>query len=539
MKADCISFEESGYFSKIILDYLANSSDLQDFYSLYPSLDNFKHAIEHKNFSHENRTILGHSLKEQYKKDGLKLRQDGKVLANLNKLEIENTYTITTGHQLCLFTGPLYFIYKIVSTIKLCENLSSHYPDFNFVPVYWMATEDHDFDEANHFNVADRTFKWQTEQKGAVGRMELSEMESTTFEFEKWLTNYSTHAEELKRLFQQAYAKHKTLAAATRYLVHELFSDYGVVIVDGDDQKLKSLFAPIVKKELQEEFSAKAVEMQSQSLSSKYKIQVNPREINLFYLTDNSRERIVKENGVFVVNGTSISFTEEEILRELENHPERFSPNVLLRPVYQETILPNLAYIGGGGELAYWFQLKTTFEQAEIPMPMLVLRNSVVWLNEKQTKVFHKLGITNQQLFLAEGVLMKEWVKGNSALELELSDQKQTQNTFYQELENMATAIDPSLEKHVKALGAKQLKTIEKLSEKLIRAERRKATTAQQRISFLKDTLFQNNGLQERRLNFSEIYLSQGKGMIDDLLNSFTTQTKDFLILKSELSKES
>ena len=534
MEAEYISLKDSGYFSKIILDYLAEISDLKEFYSLSPSVENFKDAIEKKQFPEANRRVLVQSLKEQYKSDGIKLDKDKIVLSNLNELEEANTFTVTTGHQLCLFTGPLYFIYKIVSTIKLCDTLKLKYPGFNFVPVYWMATEDHDFEEVNHFYAGNRKFEWQTEQKGAVGRMKLSELESTTLEFEKSLTDYSSNSEDLNRLFRSAYSKHSTLAAATRFLVHELFRDYGVVIVDGDDQELKGLFAPIVKKELLEEFSAKEVAAQSEELSKKYKIQVNPREINFFYLTDNSRERIVKENDYYVVNDTSISFSEQEILLELEKHPERFSPNVLLRPVYQETILPNLAYIGGGGELAYWFQLKTTFEEAGIPMPMLVLRNSVTWLNEKQTKVFRKLGISNKQLFLKAGVLMKEWVKENSTLDLELNEQKREQQIFYKDLVAMATKSDASLEKHVQALAAKQLKSIEQLSEKLIRAERRKSGKAQDRVHYLKETLFLNDGLQERRLNFSEIYLKEGKKMIPKLLGAFETPTKDFLIIKSE-----
>jgi len=537
MEADCVTLKDSGYFSKIILDYLAESSNLKEFYSLYPSIDNFKDAIESKQFPDEHRKILVQSLKGQYKKDGVKVDQEGGVSSHLIQLEAPNTFTVTTGHQLCLFTGPLYFIYKIVSTLKLCDTLKLKYPDYNFVPIYWMATEDHDFEEVNHFNVGDRTFKWQTEQKGAVGRMSLSEMEPTSTEFNTWLTDYSSHAEELKRLFQKAYTKHKTLAAATRFLVHELFRDYGVVIVDGDDQALKRLFIPTIKKELLEEFSAKEVGAQSEKLAKKYKIQVNPREINLFYLTDNSRERLIKENDSYRVNDTSISFSEQEILVELEKYPERFSPNVLLRPVYQESILPNLAYIGGGGELAYWFQLKTTFEEAKIPMPLLLLRNSVVWLNEKQTKVFRKLRISNKQLFLKDGVLIKEWVKQNSAIDLELTVQKQKQQTFFKELVDTAKDTDTSLEKYVEALAAKHLKSIDQLSEKLIRAERRKAGKAMERVNYLKDTLFWNNGLQERRLNFSEIYLTQGKEMIPQLLHAFETPTNDFLILKSAKKK--
>ena len=532
MEADCIPLDETGYFSKIIVDYLSESIDLKEFYELYPTQENFKRAIDKKVLSESNRAVLADRLIHQYKNDEVKLDQAGEVLSNINLLRQNDSYTITTGHQLCLFTGPLYFIYKIVSTVKLCDNLKQANPNFNFIPVYWMATEDHDFAEVNHFNVEDKRFDWQTKQKGAVGRMELSEMEAVLAEFDQWLTDYSTNAEELSKLFSTAYKSHKSLAAATRYLVNELFGMHGVVILDGDDQQLKKLFSPILRKELLDEFSAKEVDIQNKKLAEQYKIQVNPREMNLFYLTDNIRERIVKENGSYYVNGTSLSFSEEEILLELDKHPERFSPNVILRPVYQEAILPNLAYIGGGGELAYWFQLKTTFQEVNIQMPVLILRNSVAWLSEKQSKVFDELGISNQQLFLEPGVLMKEWVVANSNHNLELTKEKANQLEFFKDLSSLASVVDKSLVDHVRAHSVKHQKQLDKLSEKFIRSERRKAKTAQQRIFYLKDTLFYKNSLQERRLNFSQIYLSHGKGMIDILLNNFETPTSDFLIIR-------
>lgn len=531
MEADCIPFSETGYFSKIVVDYLSENADLKKFYELYPTQENFKRAIDKKVFSEGNRAVLADRLIHQYKKDEIKLSQASGVLSNINLIRQNNSYTVTTGHQLCFFTGPLYFIYKIVSTIKLCENLKNESPEFNFIPVYWMATEDHDFAEINHFYAGNKRFEWHTEQKGAVGRMELVEMQNLITEYGEWLTDYSTNAEELRKLFTTAYSKFKTLAGATRYLVNELFGEYGIVIIDGDDSELKKLFAPALKKELLEEFSSTAVENQSKKLAEKYKVQVNPREINLFYLADNIRERIIKVNGSYFVNDTSISFSEEEILIELEKYPERFSPNVLLRPIYQETILPNLAYIGGGGELAYWFQLKTTFEAANIQMPLLILRNSAAWLNEKQSKYLNQLGITKQQLFLEEGVLMKEWVVANSKYNLELIQEKAAQLQFFNELQTLAENVDQSLTDHVGALSAKHKKQLDKLSEKLIRSERRKSETAQERIAYLKSSLFYNSGLQERRLNFSEIYRSHGKNMIKVLIDRFETPTKNFLII--------
>lgn len=532
METDCIHFKDTGYFSKIILDYLAESENLIPFYSYSPQLDSFAEVIRKKQFSEKNRKILHASLSQQYEKDGIRLKRFEQVQKNIDLLLESNTYTVTTGHQLCLFTGPLYFIYKIVSAIKLAQTLTEKFPDQNFVPIYWMATEDHDFAEINHFNFKGKRYEWNSNEKGAVGRMKTEGIAKVFESFSTALTDYSTHSSQLKDLFEKAYLKHDNLAAATRYLVNELFAEYGVIVLDGDDVSLKTIFAPIVKRELLTEFSSQYVEEQSAQLEKLYKIQVNPREINLFYLTDGDRSRIVKENGTYFINETSISFSEVEMLDELEKHPEKFSPNVLLRPVYQETILPNLAYIGGGGELAYWFQLKSTFDAVEIPLPMLILRNSVMWMDVKQTKAFDKLTIDLPQLFLEEGVLTKEWVKENSVHDLSLAKESAKNSQFFDELMQKATSIDGSLKAHVEAVQTKQQKVLANLSDKMIRAERRQQKENTDRISYLKETLFKNRGLQERQANFSEIYIKEGKGMIDKLLSRFEVPTQEFLVVK-------
>ena len=534
MKADCIPYKDTGYFSNIILDYLSEKSKIESFYSYNPTIKGFKEAIDKRHFSDSNREILVEALQNQYQNDSIKLKSDSPVTINIDSLINSNTFSVTTGHQLCLFTGPLYFIYKIVSTVKLCKELSKQYPDQNFVPVYWMATEDHDFEEISHFKVGDKKFTWKTDQKGAVGRMKITELKQVFDEFSNWLPELSNNANELRQLFENAYLKHSNLAAATRYLVHQLFKDSGVIIVDGDDKKLKTLFAPIAKRELIEQFSSEMVSEQSEKLAQNYKIQVNPREINLFYLVDGLRERIVKENRSYSVNDTSITFTEDEILLELRDFPERFSPNVILRPVYQEAILPNLAYIGGGGELAYWFQLKTAFDAVSIPLPVLILRNSVAWLNSKQSKLLAQLEISNKQFFLKKEVLLKEWVKQNSSTDLELKAHKVKSGEFYSALRSLAGELDASLNDHVAAIATKQSNALAKLSEKMIRAERRKSGEAKNKIDFLKDNLFPNNGLQERTLNFSEIYLLHGKEMINILYANFVVPANQFLIIQGK-----
>jgi len=531
METDCIHFKETGYFSKIILDYLEGDEKLRPFYQYEPKLASFSEAIEDKNLPVATRSVLKASIEAQYKASKINLAKLEAVQTSVNSLLEVDTYTITTGHQLCLFTGPLYFIYKIVSVIKLCRELKSKYPECHFVPVYWMATEDHDFAEINHFKLNGKKFEWNTDQKGAVGRMKLDGLEEIFASFSESLSEYSSNGEELKTLFQEAYLKHENLADATRYLVNELFADYGVVIVDGDDSELKKLFAPIVKKELLTEFSSHQVDEQSKQLAKEYKIQVNPREINLFYLTDGSRVRIIKEGEGYFINETGQSFSETEILKELEDFPERFSPNVLLRPLYQETILPNLAYVGGGGELAYWFQLKSTFEQMNTPLPVLLLRNSAMWMDEKQSKYFKALKISLRQLFLDEGVLLKEWVKQNATEDLLLQNEIEALQKQYETLAAKAEKIDVTLEPHVQAILTRHKKDLQQLSEKLVRAERRKQTEVGVKVKYLKSTLFPNRGLQERSNNFSEVYLREGREMVSQLLEMFDIPAHEFYLI--------
>ena len=361
MHQEYIPFKNTGYFSSLICDYLDQKSNLKQFYNRFSSLEDFKAQINEKKLSYkkESRTVLVSSLKKQYEN----IETSELTNNNLEFLKSDNTYTITTGHQLNLFTGPLYFLYKIISAINLSNALKAKYPENNFVPVYWMATEDHDFDEINYFNFKGKKFQWNREAGGAVGELSTEGLDAIFKMFSQDL-GVSKNAAALKDIFEKAYLNHNNLADATRFLANELFKDYGLVIMDANDKALKHLFIPYVKEELLNQTSFKTVSVTNSKLSNiseHYKIQVNPREINLFYLKDNLRERIVFEDDDYKVLNTNIIFSKFEIQKMILEYPERFSPNVIMRPLYQEVILPNLCYIGGGGELAYWMQLKDYF----------------------------------------------------------------------------------------------------------------------------------------------------------------------------------
>jgi bacillithiol biosynthesis cysteine-adding enzyme BshC len=523
-----IPFQKTGYFSKIICDYIDQKDTIAPFYNNYPDLKGFKKQLEEKrlSFRPKPRTILVESLKNQYKD----LNTSNKVKANIQLLQKENTFTVTTGHQLNLFTGPLYFLYKIVSAINLAKQLKAEFPTDNFVPIYWMASEDHDFEEINYFNYRGKKIRWNRESSGGVGRLSTDGLDEVLSVFSKEIST-PANANYLKGLFKKGYLEHNTLTEATRFIANELFSKYGLVIVDGDDTKLKRQFLPFIKDELFKKTSYKEVSKTITSLEKNYKVQVNPREINLFYLSEGLRERIIFENNVFKVNDTNIEFSKEELEYELKLHPDRFSPNVIIRPLYQEVILPNLCYIGGGGELAYWFELKAYFEAVKVPFPILLLRNSALLISDKQKLKLEKLNISIEEIFLKQQDLTNKKIKEVSELEIDFSKQRTFLERQFDDLEKIAEQTDKSFVGAVKAQRKKQLNGLDNLEKRLLKAEKRKHQELTNRIQELQDELFPNQGLEERQRNFSEFYLEYGDQLIPKLIESLDPLKLDFSII--------
>ena len=530
MPTDCIPFKDTNYFSSLICDYLDEKPELQSFYNRFPKLENFKEQIDEKYHSElvaeSHRTVLVNTLKKQYQNINASSFTNG----NIEALNDSKTFTITTGHQLNLFTGPLYFLYKIVSTINLTKDLKAKYPDYNFVPVYWMATEDHDFEEINYFNFKGKKIHWNIESNGAVGELHTNGLEEV-FKIVSLELGQGANADFLKDLFKKSYLEHNNLADATRFLANELFKDYGLVILDANEPELKRLLIPFIKKELLDQVSYKSVINSNSALEKQYKIQVNPREINLFYLIKGLRERIIEKDGIYKVYDTDILFTKSEILEELNNHPERFSPNVIMRPLYQEIILPNLCYIGGGGELAYWLELKDYFKAINVPFPILLLRNSVLIKTDKQTQKLRKLNITLQDLFLRQDDLVNRQVKTLSEIDIGFTNQKEHLKQQFKNLYKLAEQTDNSFLGAVAAQEKKQINGLDNLEKRLLKAQKRKLNEQITRITNLQNELFPGQSLQERNLNFSELYLEFGEQLIQQLVLNLQPLKGEFLIL--------
>ncbi len=523
-----IPFQKTGYFTKITCDYLDKNKDLDEFYDNFPDLDGFTDQIKKKreSFSLESRRVLVESLTNQY----VNLKISDRTKQNIQSLLNENTFTVTTGHQLNLFSGPLYFLYKIISAINLATKLKAKFPENNFVPVYWMATEDHDFEEIKFFNYKSNQISWERDASGAVGRLPTKGLDSVLEQFSSQL-GMGKNAKYLIDLFKRSYIDHQNLTDATRYLANELFAEFGLVILDGDDKDLKREFIPYVKDELVNRNCFKEVSKTNSTLGNNYKIQVNPREINLFYLDDHLRERIVFEEEKFKILNTNISFSKKEILEEVENYPEKFSPNVLMRPLYEEVVLPNLCYIGGGGELAYWFELKSHFESQQIPFPILLLRNSVLLVKEKQIKKLDKLGVPYGDVFLKKNELVNKRIKEISDISIDFSEQRKTIDGIFEHLKEISHCTDLSFLGAVEAQHKKQLNGLENLEKRLLKAQKRKLNDVVERISVLHHELFPNESLQERNANFSEFYEEEGNNLIIKLISSLDPLKLEFDVI--------
>lgn len=529
MQTDCtqIPFQQTGYFSKIVTAYLNEETAMQPFYKHKVTIQGLSDAIEARKSFVQDRALLVAELQEQYNGTGV----TQKLQHNMQLLAQPTTFTITTAHQPNIFTGPIYFIYKILHAIKLAEYCKQQFSQYDFVPVYYMGSEDADLDELGSITINGEKYTWQTKQTGAVGRMKVDKNFIALIHRIHGQIGVEQYGQELTNLFMQSYKEGVTIQQATMQLVNALFGAYGLVVLVPDNAALKRSFIPVIKKELTEGFSHTIVTATLAEFEKYYKPQAGGREINLFYLLGDKRERIEKEGNKWVVKSLKLSWDEGEVLKELEENPERFSPNVILRGVFQETVLPNIAFIGGGGELAYWLELKNVFEAVDVPYPVLVLRNSFLLVEEKWKKKQDALGFSVADIFKTELELMDKVVAERSANKFHLNGELTSLENAYNEIRELTAKVDITLVSHVESLKVKAVKRLQQLEKKLKSAEKRKFDTELAQIQKLRAALFPANTLQERTENIAAFYAKYGSHIIDTLLKHSLTLQQQFTVL--------
>lgn len=528
MKRITVNRRETTYFSDLANQINDNQSALQKYIQAPFSLANFEQQMDlkKKHFSKSQRELL-HSVISSQMSAYTKFE---KVNQNIDLLKDENTFTITAGHQLNLFGGPLYVIYKIMDAVRLAEKLTEKYPAKKFVPIFWLATEDHDFEEINHLNLFNDTISWETEQKGPVGRFSLEGIEG----FKNEILNKFENNPDFAAFLDQFY-KNGTFSDATTELMMNLFGDYGLITLNADDSALKASFSPLMKRELETHFSEKEVHKTTEQLENDgFHGQAMARPVNLFYIEDQFRERIIPtEDGNFEIGEKTIS--KIDLLKELESHSERFSPNVVLRPLYQEFILPNLCYLGGGGEMAYWLQFKGMFDQTEVPFPIIKVRNSVQWFDKSTSKKIEKLNLKSTDVFESIHEIKKQFVIDNAEEDLDFSQLEEKANSFIQELESSIVALDKGLEGYAKSEATKIQKQVDGVQQKLIRHQKKKHEDAMKQIDGIYSKLFPRNGLQERAENMIPYLAKYGvKEFVEMVYELIDPEEEDLILMIEE-----
>jgi bacillithiol synthase len=526
MQPHCIPYGATHRFTPLVVDYLAQGEALRELYTYTPDLAGLRKAAEARTFEPASRLTLCAALAGQYK--GMALPDA--LRDNLAALRQPDALTITTGHQLCLFGGPLYLSFKILNVVRLARTMSAELGR-PVLPVFWMATEDHDRAEIDHTYINGSKVQWPGKAAGAVGHLRLDGIDAALQHAVEALGS-GVHAAEIRDLLYACYRPDRTLAEATRHFLHALFGRFGVLIVDGDDPALKQLFAPLMQEELLNQVGQRSVQYANERIAEQYKVQAHAREINLFYLRPGHRSRIVEEDGHYRVLDGGPSWTSEALLAEVQEHPEHFSPNVLLRPVYQESVLPNIAYVGGGGELAYWLQLRWLFQGLRVPLPVVLLRTSAGFITPKALKQWQSMGLSMQELFAPLEELKAQVASRQSSFSTSVEEERISLATFYAALGAKASAADSTLRASVEARAMAADKGLERIGKSLVRAAKRKEHETLSRMDAVHAALFPGGGLQERRDNILPLLASHGEAFLDELLEKLDPLAQEFTLLE-------
>lgn len=503
--------------------------ELRPLFGELPTVEGILRHIEARRaFPQLHRDTLAEVLESQYARLGT---ASDAALRQIARLRDANTFTVTTGQQCGLLLGPMYTTLKILSAIRLCKTLKQQRPDLNFIPVFWLASEDHDIEEINHIHLADKTLSWPTQERGAAGRLSTAGLDAI-LDALRQSTSSDVDSKQWLKWVEEAYAE-PTLARATQKLAISLFGELGLLVLDPDDARLKALFAPQIEKDILEQTSYRESRAAVDFLRNTYSVQVEGREINFFYLADQYRERIEQVDGGFQTVDGLHRWSAEEIQKAIRQSPDCFSPNVMMRPVYQECILPNLAYFGGAAEVAYWLEMKGIFDAHGIPYPALLLRNSAVWLDGPNTHRRKNSGIEPADVLKKLDVVKRRWVESHSGDDLSLQAEKMQLQELLKMLDDKAEKLNTPTVQSAKALGVRLNKQLEAFSEKLFREYRRKEADKLRQLELLWTALYPSGSLQERVLMLPDVVQLLGLGWMEHWMNEMPACGAHFLIFEN------
>ena len=510
-KTKTVDFDSVNFYSKLIRDYLSGKLKENGIIDWIYSKEQLE-LNKKRSYSFKTRKIVSDVLLDQYRSFSL----TDEELKNLNLFKQESTFSVTTGHQLMLLGGPLFFYSKIMDVINLAKEISTS--DNPVVPFFWLASEDHDYKEISKINIFGKEVSCPGENKGPVGRLSSDNFQEFLNQINELLGSGEKY-NEIKSVINKSFNEGTTLSEITRTLVRELFKHEGLLIIDGDDSRLKRLFAPFARRELKDKVALKSSKKIIDRLSREYKIQVNPREINLFYMEDTIRLRLVEKNGTFSTPNGEYSWSISEMDEILFDSPEKISPNVVLRPLYQEIILPNLAYVGGAGEISYWLELKPMFDTYNVDFPLPLVRQANFLIKEKSFNWIADNGLNIEDLFGDLELLVNSFTKLISKDELNFSPEFDELKSFYERLISKGKSINPQLEKVVLGEEKRVLASFKNLEKRFLNANKQKYQVQINKLISIHSKLFPN-GVPMERVDSYMSYLSQYPRSFNDLLSN-------------------
>lgn len=529
MKSYKIEIRDTKNFSQLVNDYLTKDSFFENKGGSIWAEQQWQEALEVKGsfFTTEKRLLLIDVISKQY--DSLNLASPRRQIELLKEA---TTFTVCCAHQPNLMGGPMYTIVKIASTIALAKKLAIQFPNFNFVPVYYIGSEDHDVQELNHLYVQNEKIEWNIDAKGAFGSLRCEASTEILEQVQDKLAQLP-FTSALHTILSDAYASNNTMAQASFVLMHELFKEQGLLCLDANTHALKESFVPVIQEELFFETAHNTLEQDRKNWELKYPIAVEFRSVNLFYLDTNKRSRIIRNaDASFATADGSMRWSEEELRILTKTKPEAFSPNAVLRPVYQEWILPNIAFVGGGSEVAYWKQVYPIFKKFNTPYPAVQLRNSISFIDTKFEKRTAQLNYTWEKWFLEEEQLIQEIISKSG---IEWSKESALLETLCAALETKSASIDKGLEGATGAAITQLNKAMEGLEKKWTQAIKRKEEDQINAIKKGKQQLLPNGILQERKESFLPFIAKYGFDIIPQLITAFeNTDSSKFLLINPE-----
>ncbi len=499
-------------FSNLFQDYVAFNPDIAPFFAGdFRSTSSFRQAAERAVQVSRNRETLVQVLLEQNRRWGL----DDETRSNIELLRDPASVVVITGQQLGLFLSPLYIPYKTLTTILLAEKLRA---DLGrpVVPVFWLAGEDHDFEEIASFTLPGANgpekflYAPKREGKGPVGRMALSHEIMQILDGIEAVLPASANKQELIDFLRSIYKPGVSLRDAFAQVIHRLFKNSGLVIASVDDPRLKNLCIPLFQREISDYANVtEALQNTSASLENKYHAQVHINPTNLFLMNDASRLPIDVSQDIFHLRGNFHSrdngktFDKATLNALVKDQPELFSPNVILRPLVQDVLFPTISYIAGPGEVAYYAQSKPAYEWANIPMPIIFPRASLTLIEPAIRKALEKYDLPFTAFKEEAPKLFRKHAIEHLDLDLEelFSQSASHVEEAIRLLREAVVSWEASLQKTAGSTRQTLLRDLDRFKEQIIKAQKRKLGHDRRRIEKIHTHLFPGGKLQERTIS--------------------------------------